>query len=52
MVATWDDNNEEASDNKESQEMSNLALMAIREESFNELDELSDPTYDELYDTF
>ena len=26
--------------------------MAIGDELFNELDEVSDPTYDELYDTF
>ena len=34
------------------QEMSNIALMAIGDESFDELDEVSDPTYDELYDAF
>ena len=46
MVATWDD-----SDEKE-QEMSNLVLMAIRDKSFDELDEVRDPTYDELCDAF
>ncbi|KAH9658405.1 hypothetical protein KPL70_023484 [Citrus sinensis] len=39
MVATWDDNDEETSDDDEQQEMTNLALMAIGEESCDELDE-------------
>ena len=52
MVATWDDNDEETSDDKEQQKMSNLALMAIGDKSFEELDEVRDPTYVEIYDTF
>ena len=53
MVATWDDSDEETSDDEEQQEMTNLALMAIGEESFDELDEVSDlPTYDELHNAF
>ena len=32
MVATWDDSNEETSDDEEHQEMTNLALIAIGEE--------------------
>ena len=52
MVATWDDNDKESSD-EEQQEMTNLALMAIGEKSFNELDKVSDlPTYDELHNAF
>ncbi|KAH9734857.1 hypothetical protein KPL71_017535 [Citrus sinensis] len=39
MVATWDDNDKESSD-EEQQEMTNLALMAIGEKSFNELDKM------------
>ncbi|KAH9697997.1 hypothetical protein KPL71_023833 [Citrus sinensis] len=39
MVATWDDSDEETSDDDEQQEMTNLALMAIEEESCDELDE-------------
>ncbi|KAH9704623.1 hypothetical protein KPL70_011541 [Citrus sinensis] len=50
MVATWDDSEEESSDEKGSQEVSNLALMAI--EGDDDLNEVSDPTYDELYDAF
>ncbi|KAK9192656.1 hypothetical protein WN944_003349 [Citrus x changshan-huyou] len=38
MVATWDDSDEETSNDKEQQEMANLALMAFREESCDELD--------------
>ena len=50
MVATWDDCDEETSDDKEHQEMKNLALMAIGDESDDELDEVSDlPTYDEYF---
>ncbi|KAH9802698.1 hypothetical protein KPL71_001497 [Citrus sinensis] len=53
MVATWDDSDEETSDEDEQQEMTNLALMAIGEESCDELDEVSVlPTYDELHDAF
>ncbi|KAH9736367.1 hypothetical protein KPL71_018074 [Citrus sinensis] len=53
MVATWDDSEEETSDDEEHQEMTNLALMAIGDESDDELDEVNDlPTYDELHDTF
>ncbi|KAH9753733.1 hypothetical protein KPL71_015184 [Citrus sinensis] len=39
MVATWDDSDEETSDDEEHQEMKNLALMAIGDESDDELDE-------------
>ncbi|KAH9699242.1 hypothetical protein KPL71_024267 [Citrus sinensis] len=53
MVATWDDIEEETSDDEEHQEMTNLALMAIGDESNDELDEVNDlPTYDELHDAF
>ena len=52
MEATWDDSDGEISDDEEEQKMSSLALMAIGDELFNELDEVSDPTYDELYDAF
>ena len=52
MVTTWDDNNEETSDNEKQQEMINLVLMAIGDELFDELDEVSDHTYNELYDAF
>ncbi|KAL9426286.1 hypothetical protein AB3S75_033127 [Citrus x aurantiifolia] len=40
MVATWDDSDEETSDDDDQQEMTNLALMAVGEESFDELDEV------------
>ncbi|KAH9697748.1 hypothetical protein KPL71_023737 [Citrus sinensis] len=50
MVATWDDSEEELSDEEGSQEVSNLALMAIGGD--DDLNEVSDPTYDELYDAF
>ncbi|KAH9648834.1 hypothetical protein KPL70_025758 [Citrus sinensis] len=50
MVATWDDSEEESNDEEGSQEVSNLALMAI--EGDDDLNEVSDPTYDELYDAF
>ena len=53
MIATWDDSDEETSDDEEHQEMTNLALMTIGDESDDELDEVYDlPTYDELYDAF
>lgn len=53
MVATWDDSEDETSDDEDQQEMSNLAFMVFREEQFDELDEISDsPTYDELFDAF
>ena len=53
MVATWDDSDEETSDDEEQQEITNLDLMAIGKESFDKLDEVSDlPTYDELYNAF
>ncbi|KAH9783541.1 hypothetical protein KPL71_009348 [Citrus sinensis] len=53
MVATWDDSYEETSDDDDQQEMTNLALMAVGEESCDELDEVSVlPTYDELHDAF
>ncbi|KAH9680686.1 hypothetical protein KPL71_026648 [Citrus sinensis] len=50
MVATWDDSEEDSSDEEGSQEVSNLALMAIGGD--DDLNEVSDPTYDELYDAF
>ncbi|KAH9679703.1 hypothetical protein KPL71_026239 [Citrus sinensis] len=40
MVATWDDSDEEKNDDEEHQEMTNLALMAIGDESDDELDEV------------
>ena len=43
----------ETSDDEEQQEITNLALMAIGKESFDELDEVSDlSTYDELHNAF
>ena len=45
MVATWDDSDEESSDEEDSQEVSNLALMAIGDD--DDLDEVSVHTYDE-----
>ncbi|KAH9705040.1 hypothetical protein KPL70_011720 [Citrus sinensis] len=50
MVATWDDSDEDSSDEEESQEVSNPTLMAIGDD--DDLNEVSDPTYDELYDAF
>ncbi|KAH9669581.1 Integrase catalytic domain-containing protein [Citrus sinensis] len=50
MVATWDDSEEDSSDDERSQEVSNLALMTIRRN--DDLNDVSDPTYDELYDAF
>ncbi|KAH9670243.1 hypothetical protein KPL70_016903 [Citrus sinensis] len=50
MVATWDDSEEKSNDEEGSQEVSNLALMAIGGD--DDLNEVSDPTYDELYDAF
>ena len=56
MVATWDDSDEQKSDDEEQQEMTNLALMAIGEELFDELEEQQEmtnlPTYDELHNAF
>ena len=44
---------EETTNENESHEVSNLALMAIGDELNDELDEVNDlPTYDELYDAF
>ncbi|KAH9782875.1 hypothetical protein KPL71_009102 [Citrus sinensis] len=50
IVATWDDSDEESSDEEDSQEVSNLALMAIRDDELDEVNDL--PTYNELYDAF
>ncbi|KAH9680287.1 hypothetical protein KPL71_026498 [Citrus sinensis] len=50
MVATWDDSEEDSSDEEGSQEVLNPALMAIGGD--DDLNEVSDPTYDELYDAF
>ncbi|KAH9685863.1 hypothetical protein KPL70_014139 [Citrus sinensis] len=53
MVGTWDDSDEETSDDDEQHEMTNLALIVVGEESCDELDEVSVlPTYDELHDAF
>ena len=49
MVATWDDSDEDSSDEEESQ-VSNLTLMALGDD--DDLNEVSDLTYDELYDAF
>ena len=46
MVDTWDDSDKEISEDEEQQEMSNLTLMAIGDESLDELNEVSDFTYD------
>ena len=49
MVATCNDSNEETSDEEKSHEVSNLSLIAIREE----IDEVNDlPSYDELFEAF
>ena len=49
MVATWDDSDDETSDEEELHEVSSLALKAIGEE----LDEVNDlPSYDELFEAF
>lgn len=46
MVATWDDSDEDTSDEEESHEVSNLTLMAIR----GKIDEVNDlPTHNELF---
>ena len=45
MAETWDDSDEETSNEEESQEVSNLALMAIGEE-FDKVKDLA--SYDEL----
>ena len=51
MVATWDDSDEDLSDDEEeSQKVSNMALMAVGDD--DDLNKVSDPTYDELYDAF
>ena len=50
MVATWDDSDEDSSDEEKSQEVSNLTLMALGDD--NDLNEVSDSAYDELYDAF
>ena len=50
MVATWDNSDEESSNEEDSQEMSNLALMAIGDGELNKVNDL--PIYDELYDAF
>ncbi|KAH9717278.1 hypothetical protein KPL71_021758 [Citrus sinensis] len=49
MVATWDDSDEETSDEDEQQEMTNLALMAVGEESCDELDEGSKKNKNKWY---
>lgn len=36
-MAIWDDTDEEISEDKDQQEISNLTLMAFRDELFNEL---------------
>ena len=50
MVATWDDSKEDSSNEEGSQEVSNLGLMAIGDD--DDFNEVSDPTYDELYEAF
>ena len=50
MVATWDDSDKDSSNEEESQEVSNIALMAIGDN--DDHNEVSDPTYDELHDAF
>ena len=50
MVVTWYDIDEESSDEIDSQEVSNLALMTIRDDELDEVNYL--PTYDELYNAF
>ena len=50
MIATWDDSDEDSPDEDEFHEVSNLALMEIGDD--DDINEISDPTYDELYDVF
>lgn len=50
MVATWDNSDEESSDEEDSQEVSNLTLMAIGDDELDEINDL--PTYDELHVAF
>ena len=50
MVATQDDSNEDSSDEDELHEASNLTLMAIGDD--DDLNEVSGPTYDKMYDAF
>lgn len=53
MVVTWDDSDEESTDEKHSLEVLNLTLMSIGNESFDEHDEVSDlPSSDELFEAF
>lgn len=52
-MTTWDDSDEESSDEQKKQEILNLALMPIEEESFGKLDKVNDlPTFYELYEVF
>ena len=44
MEATWDDNDEKTSHDKEQQEMSNLALFAIEDDELDKVNDLT--TYD------
>lgn len=49
IVATWNNSDEESTEEDQAHEMSNLALMVIGDE----LDEVNDlPYYDELLETF
>ena len=48
-MATWNNSDEESTEEDQAYKMSNLALMAIGDE----LDEVNDlPYYDELHETF
>ena len=45
-VATWDDSDEKSSEKEDSQEVSNLALMAIGADKLDQVNDI--PTYDKL----
>lgn len=41
MVTTWDDNDNDTSNEEQAREISNFALMALEGKSFDELDEVN-----------
>lgn len=51
-MATWDISDKESMDEEQSQEVSNLALMAIEDEYFDEVDVVNDLPFDELFEAF
>lgn len=53
LVATWDNNDEESSNEEQAREISNLALITIWGERFDELDNVNElPSYVELFNSF